>query len=88
MIFYKFRAKLRNNSMKPFQLVFLASIALIALAWLFPLLLNAIEMTVFDIPIAYFYIIIIGPALILSITNWICKIEDDLDRRQLETENE
>lgn len=88
MIFYKLRAKLRSNFIKPFKLVWTTSLALIILTWLVPLILNTVETKIFGIPIAFFYIIIVGPALILFVTNWACKFADDLDRRQLETENE
>ncbi len=88
MIFYKLRKKLRTNSAKPGKFVWFTSIVLIILAWPLPLFFNNSQFQLFNIPFMYFYIILIGPALILFVTNWAVKFADNLDRHQLETEND
>ncbi len=88
MIFTRTRKTLRSISMKPARLVSYISFALIILAWPLPLFLNNAKFQLFDIPFVYLYTILIGPALILFVTNWACKFSDDLDRRQPETEND
>ena len=88
MIFYKLRKMLRTNSMKPNKFVWLISIVLIVLAWPLPLLIHDSQQKLFDIPLMYFYIILVAPALILLVTNWAVKFADNLDRQQLETEND
>ena len=74
--------------MKPSKFVWLISIALIVLAWPLPVFFYNSKMQLFDIPLMYFYIILIGPALILLVTSWATKFADNLDRQQLETEND
>ncbi len=88
MIFYKLRTKLRANSIKPSNLAWITIIVLIVLAWPLPMFFNNSQLQLFDIPFMYFYIILIGPALILFVTSWASKFADNLDRRQLETEND
>ena len=88
MIFYKLRKALRTNSMRPSKFVWITSIVLIVLAWPLPLFIHDTQQKLFDIPLMYFYLILIGPALILLVTNWAAKFADNLDRQQLETEND
>jgi len=88
MIFYKLRRILNPKSIAPNRLVLVATLVLIVLAWPLPLFFENLQFKFFDIPFIYFYIILVGPALILFVTNWIVKLADRVDRNQLETEND
>lgn len=88
MIFYKLRNILRSNSIKPGKLALFASLILIVLAWPVPVFFGNMQLYLFGIPFMYFYIIIISPALILFVTSWAVGFADELDRNQLETEND
>lgn len=74
--------------MKPGKFVLLVSMALVVLAWPLPILFDHSQFALFGIPLTYFYIVLIGPALILYVTNWAVKLADRQDRNQLETEND
>lgn len=88
MLFYKLGKMLGNNSPSPAKLAALVTVILILLAWPFPIFLNDLQMQFFGIPLVYFYIILISPVLILFVTSWAVSFADQLDRNQLETENE
>ena len=88
MIFAKLRNMFRTNSLKPATFVWSMSIFIIVLSWPLPIFFNNSQFQLFDIPFIYFYIILIGPALILFVTNWAIKFADRLDRYQIETEND
>lgn len=88
MIFYKLRRILNPKSITPSKLAWLATLVLIVLAWPLPLFFENFQLKFFDIPFVYFYIILIGPALILFVTNWIVNFADRIDRNQPETEND
>lgn len=88
MFFRRIRNFLRFHPIKPTGFVAVMSIIVIVLSWPFPMFFEASKIQLFNIPLIYFYIILIGPALILFVTNWAAKFCDNLDRKQLETEND
>jgi len=88
MIFLKFRKMLRSNSLTPSKFAGFASVLLILLSWPIPMFFDTFKIQLFGIPFVYFYIIIMSPVLLLFITSWAINFADQLDRRQLETEND
>lgn len=88
MLLNKFRKILRSNSLTPAKMVGLFSLFLILLSWPVPMLFSDLKIYLFGIPLVYFYIIIVSPLLILFVTNWAVRFAEQLDRNQLETEND
>lgn len=88
MIFYSLKTFLRSNVLSPAKLAAIVSLILIILSWPLPIFFNGLEMQFFGIPFIYFYIIVISPVLILLVTNWAVNFADQIDRKQLETEND
>ena len=88
MNFSTFRRTLRSSFIKPGKFILFVSLALIVLAWPLPILFDHSQLALFGIPLTYFYIVLVGPALILYVTNWAVKFADRQDQNQLETEND
>jgi putative effector of murein hydrolase LrgA (UPF0299 family) len=53
-----------------------------------PPIIGDSQMQIFGVQWSYFYIIILGPALILFVTSWAASFMEKIDRSQLETEND
>lgn len=74
--------------MQPGRFAFVSCVLLIILSWPLPNYFGDSEFAVFDIPFMYFYLILLGPILILLLLSWVCTFLDGLDRYQPETEND
>ncbi len=88
MLLRKTRNFLKSKPIKLNRFVALMSLFLIVLSWPLPVYFKNSEIQLFNVPFVYFYIILIGPALILFVTNWAVEFCDKMDRKQLETEND
>jgi len=88
MLFLKLKQFFKPKNTGPAKYAALVCLVLLVLSWPVAIYFGVSDMTVFGVPLIYFYVVILSPLLMIFVINHAIKVLDYMDRQHIETEND